>query len=241
MANPRSPYLRRPRERLVSDHELSELVVLTGHHLDPGSKDSMTTAIKHWIVEIGELDSSFKKDVARLKGFLTNARDKVRRPYARSDSVYQRRTIFCATVNEQNFLVDMTGNTRFWTIPVEEIDYQHGIDMQQVFAQLAVNLNNSATWWLSDTEEAVLSEFNKAHKAVSVIEERLLAALDSKIPETDWLRKSASETLMAIGYRSPTNPQSRECGGILRELYGQPKKINGVYKWKIPLKKVFDM
>jgi hypothetical protein len=31
----------------------------------------MTTAITHWIVELGELDSSFKKEIARLKAFLT--------------------------------------------------------------------------------------------------------------------------------------------------------------------------
>lgn len=38
--------------------------------LDPGNKDSILGAIVHWLVEICELDSSFKKDVARLKGFL---------------------------------------------------------------------------------------------------------------------------------------------------------------------------
>jgi predicted P-loop ATPase len=47
---------------LVSDPLLREMVIKLDHHLDAGNKDSILTAVSHWIVEIGELDSSFKKD-----------------------------------------------------------------------------------------------------------------------------------------------------------------------------------
>jgi predicted P-loop ATPase len=104
---------------LVSDPGLRETVIKIDHHLDPHNKDSILGAITHWIVEIGELDSSFRKsDVSRLKGVLTSDSDRVRRPYARTESEYLRRTVFCATVNEENFLVDHTGNTRWWTLPL---------------------------------------------------------------------------------------------------------------------------
>ena len=121
---------------LVPDEMLRAMLVKGEFHLDGGNKDSVLTAISHWIVEIGELDSSFKKDIARLKGFLTADRDKIRVPYGRTACEYPRRTVFAATVNDSNFLVDATGNSRWWTIPVKDINYKHGIDMQQVFAQL---------------------------------------------------------------------------------------------------------
>lgn len=133
---------------LVSDPELREKVVKVDHHLDASNKDSVLGAITHWVVEVGELDSSIKKDVARLKGVLTSDHDKIRRPYAREDAEFARRTVFVATVNDPKFLVDTTGNTRFWTIDVESINYNHGINMQQVFAQLAVQLEDGAQWWL---------------------------------------------------------------------------------------------
>jgi predicted P-loop ATPase len=136
---------------LVSDALLREMVIKVDHLLDPHNKDSILGAITHWIVEIGELDSSFKKDVARLKGVLTSDSDKVRRPYAKTE--YQRRTVFCATVNEENFLVDSTGNTRFWTLPLVSINYAHGIDMQQVFGQLALDVMAGAQWWLTPDED----------------------------------------------------------------------------------------
>lgn len=114
---------------LISDKALSSKLIKLDVHMDAANKDSIILAIRHWIVEIGELDSSFKKDVARLKGFITNDFDKIRLPYDRKESNYQRRTVFCATVNASEYLVDQTGNSRFWTIPCKSINYEHGIDI----------------------------------------------------------------------------------------------------------------
>jgi len=225
---------------LIPDASLRDGAILTGHHLDPANKDSMTTAIKHWIVEMGELDSTFRKDVARLKGFLTSDKDKVRRPYAKTNSEYQRRTVFCASVNEETFLVDPTGNSRFWTLPVVEIDYRHGIDMQQVFAQLAVDLDRDVQWWLTPEEDAELEVQNDAHRAVSSLEELLLPELDFDMSKELWRYMSATEVLQYIGIDRPTNLQCRECGGILRRHFGSPKKVQGIMKWKVPLKRQYN-
>lgn len=223
---------------LISDDVLRELVLKLDHHLDAGNKDSLISAITHWIVEIGELDSSFKKDISRLKGFLTSDRDKVRRPYGRSDSEYPRRTVFCATVNDDNFLVDSTGNSRWWTIPVTAINYNHGINMQQVFAQLATLIEDGETWWLTPEEEAELEQHNKKHRAVSVIHERILEALDLiRIDENGLPTMTATQVLQRLEIKFPTNSQSKECAGILRELLGEHKRINGSNKWRIPFKK----
>ena len=179
---------------------------------------------------------SLKKDIARLKGFLSNSKDKVRRPYARADSEYQRRSVFAASVNEENFLVDATGNSRWWTVPVVTIDYQHDINMQQVFAQLAQDLNAGTQWWLTKDEEALLETQNRHHRAVSSIEEMLAAAMDFELPKEKWVNRSPVETLQAIGFDRPTNPQCKECANFFR-THGWPRKrIQGYNKWLIPLK-----
>ena len=220
---------------LVPDPLLRDEVVRLGHHLDARSKDDVISAVSHWIVEIGELDSSFRKDVAALKGFLTNDRDKVRRPYGRVDSEYPRRTVFAATVNDTTFLVDTTGNTRFWTIPVTRIDYEHGIDMQQVFAQLLVDFRRGEQWWLTDHEEAGINDRNLDHRAVSAIRECVEGIVDVERRGAAGLRAvSATELLVKLGYKTPTNSQCKECHAVLRELLGEPKKIGGTLKWRIP-------
>lgn len=223
---------------LVSDMGLQESIIKLDHHLDAGNKDSLLTAVSHWIVEIGELDSSFKRDVSRLKGFLTRDQDKIRRPYGRADSEYQRRTVFVATVNDHDFLVDNTGNTRWWTIPVAKIIYDHKIDMQQLFAQIAEIYQGGENWWLSAGEEARLEELNDQHRSVSALRERLLEHFDPDQRGTPNLpAMSASQLLIHIGFDRPTNPQAKECASILREFLGDPKKINGAYKWRIPLRR----
>lgn len=223
---------------LIPEPILREKVLKLDHHLDASNKDSLITAVTHWIVEIGELDSSLKKDVARLKGFITSDRDKLRRPYARSDSEYQRRTVFCASVNDHAFLVDATGNTRFWTVPAVSINYAHGIDMQQLWAQVAIEYQKGETWWLDQNEERLLERYNNDHRAISVIREQILANVDLDRAQSSNLKAfSATEMLKEIGNDRPSNPQCKECAGILRELFGLPKKIQGIYKWRIPLKK----
>ena len=220
---------------LLPNEVLREGLVKLDHHLDAGNKDSLLTALSHWIVEIGELDSSFKKDIARLKGFLTADRDKVRRPYGRTDSEYPRRTVFCATVNDEAFLVDATGNTRWWTIPVTKINYTHGIDMQQLFAQIAIDFQNGEPWWLSPAEEKLLEAHNRAHRAISAVRERVLAALDLERPRDQWLpAMTPTELLREIGIKNPTNAQSKECAAILREHFGDSKRIKGQNKWRVP-------
>ena len=222
---------------LVPDAALRQKVVKIDHHLDPNNKDSILGAIVHWLVEIGELDSSFKRDIGRMKGFITSDSDKVRRPYGRTESEYPRKTVFYATVNDHNFLVDSTGNNRFWTLPLKRIDYQHGIDMQQLFAQLAVRFNEGDQWWLTGSEDSELAATNTEHQTQSVVRDLVMEALnlERKVNSGDLLM-NPTILLQIAKIERPTNAQCKECGSILRELLGAPKKIKGLVKWRVPLR-----
>lgn len=220
---------------LVSDARIQEQCVKVDHHLDSSDKDSVIGAVSHWVVELGELDSSLKKDVARLKGFLTAISDKVRRPYARVDSEYPRRTVFVATVNENNFLVDTTGNSRWWTIPVISLDFNHGIDMQQLYAQLAVEMEKGEIWWLTDDEETQLALLNAPHQSVSVVEDLVLAHIDDSLKgRASNPQVTASELLRLLGIDKPTNGQAKECATVLRGLLGASSRIKGRDIWRFP-------
>lgn len=223
--------------RLISDKALSAKLIKLDVHMDASNKDSILLAVRHWIVEIGELDSSFKKDVARLKGFLTNDRDKIRLPYDRKESNYQRRTVFCATVNASDYLVDTTGNSRFWTIPCKSINYEHDIDMQQVWAQVYHEFQNNpnlSEWWLNPAQEEELARLNQHHSVVNAISDLLSSQLDFDAAPLMWRKMSASELLKDVGIDKPSNGQSRECGAFLREHCGEPRKVKGYMSWNVP-------
>lgn len=221
---------------LVPDGPLRNSVIKLDHHLDAYNKDSIIGATTHWICEIGELDSSLKKDVARIKGVLTRDYDKVRIPYAVNPSEFPRRTVFVATVNQSQFLVDDTGNSRFWTIPVTDIDFAHTIDTQQLFAQLAVDFREDAQWWLDPEEEALLEEQNRHHRTTSAIADRLMSLIDvGRSGEPELQARTATELLIELGYPYPTNPQMKECAAFLRERLGNSKRIQGQNKWRVAL------
>jgi predicted P-loop ATPase len=220
---------------LITQPDLREDVIKLGHSWDRGSKDARLTALRHRIVELGELEGSFRGVMASLKAFITETDDKIRPPYARIEAEYRRSTIFAASVNDRQFLVDTTGNSRFWTVPVTQIDYEHDIDMQQVFAELKAAFENGDQWWLTAPEEEKLGKINQEHRLLSAIEARITEELDLNRIGLDGLpRLTANEVLKTLGIEKPTNGQSKEANVALRAALGESKKVKGYYRWRIP-------
>jgi hypothetical protein len=221
---------------MVSDADLSSETVLIGYSWDGGSKDSRIAAIRHWIVELGELESSFRRELGTLKAFITQKEDKIRPPYARADIYYPRQTVFAATVNERNFLKDATGNSRFWTIPVTALNYDHGIDMQQLYAELLVELQQGEIWWLTSEEEVQLADSNLEHRDHGPTGEQVRAMLDLELKgKPDLPRMTATMVLARLGHEKPSNGQFKECHAVLREFLGEPTHSNGQSWWRVPL------
>jgi len=88
-----------------------------GCSIDDRDKDTTRRTITAWISELGELESTLKSDISKLKAFLTSEVDRYRLPYGREDIVSPRRTNLCATCNSARYLIDVTGNRRFWSVP----------------------------------------------------------------------------------------------------------------------------
>ena len=150
--------------------------------LDVDNKDSVLQAVSHWLVELGELDGTFKKsDVASLKRFITETTDIIRPPYARTADRYQRRTVFFASVNNSDFLQDETGNRRYWTIATKSIDWQHNIDMQQLWAQVLAEFKQDGNYALCSEAVQLMAEVNEQHRNLSPIE----ILLNDRIDWTD--------------------------------------------------------
>lgn len=223
---------------LIGPPDLCEDIVKLGHSWDGGSKDARLTAIRRRIVELGELEGSFRRDIASLKAFITETTDKIRPPYGRVEAEYQRSTIFGASVNDGQFLLDSAGNSRFWTIALKDIDYSHGIDMQQVFAQLKTELDNGSEWWLTAEEEKALEAVNQSHRVVCGVEATITDRLDmSRVGERGLPKLTANQVLQALEFKNPSNAQSKEANVALRALLGESKRSRGQNRWPIPWSK----
>ena len=87
---------------------------------DIGSKDDLMVLHRSWLMEWAELDHiTGRKHAGQVKAFLTQQTDMFRAPYQRTTEAYPRRSIIVGSTNrDTGFLVDDTGNRRFWVIPI---------------------------------------------------------------------------------------------------------------------------
>lgn len=216
---------------LVPDEQRG--LIKVGASIDPANKDTIASAIGHWMVELGELDGTFRKaDIAKLKGFISSDMDLLRKPYDRLESKYQRRTVFFASVNPKHFLADDTGNVRWWTVPVIDVDYNHSIDVQQLWAEVATLFRDGEHWWLERGEEAALEHSNREHESVDPIEEMILSKFAwSDAGTYGCVPMTASQVLVDIGFEKPNKQQATHASNILRKLTGGDpvKKKTGRY------------
>lgn len=140
---------------------------LGGASIDTRDKDTLRRACTYWIVELGEVESTMKSDVERLKAFITADIDVYRLPYGKYDLEQPRRTSLCATCNSERYLIDTTGNRRWFTVPIDKImpyeDIQ-AFNAEQLWAQIVhiatTEKGETASWRLTVEEVEQLNVRN---------------------------------------------------------------------------------
>jgi predicted P-loop ATPase len=205
-----------------------EGVFLEGQTLNPADKDSVLSAVSHWIVELGELDATFKKaEIAQLKAFVTKNKDTVRRPYARKDSSFPRRTVFAGTVNDFQFLHDITGNRRFWPIDVDAITLDPTLDYQQLWAEVKTWYDAGDKWFLNTQELDTLNQYSEQF----MVNDPDIEALLSYYPFagcTQWTAELMKDICRKADIDNPSKAQSMKLASAIRKYNGgqKPQKSN---------------
>ena len=170
-----------------------------GATLDMGNKDCLMSATKVWICELGEIDSTTKKEQSALKAFLTENTDRFRAPYAPNETIKVRRTSFCGTVNPKQYLRDETGNRRYWTIPIEKIELEKVFGYSpewytQFWRQIFKAYQDNPKGYLLTTEQQkMLNENNKEYETTSFGEDEFLTHFDIQSDRRNWKWLTASQ------------------------------------------------
>ena len=214
-------------------------VIKDGITLNPSDKDSVMLCVSNWIVELGELDATFRKaDIASLKSFLTLDRDKLRRPYDRTTSEFARRTVFFASVNPRQFLHDATGNSRFWTVECESIDHTHNIDMQQVWAEIYALYRQGIGWYLEADEFAALNDHNEDYTSSDPVHDMIDSGYDWASDPGRWVfRMNATEICLTAGIQRPTKADTNSASSYVVSKYKvKTVKVKGYKQWLMPPK-----
>jgi hypothetical protein len=206
------------------------------------SKDDLMVLHRSWIMEWAEIDHIVgKQHAGEIKSFLSQSTDLFRVPYGKAAETFPRRGIIVGSTNrDSGFLVDDTGNRRFWVIPVtctlqRPIDVPNlMIERDSIWAAAMAAYRAGETSILTTNQEQQVQNENSSY----LVESPWLAPIDA------WLRAPHNKSkvittglLLAEAIQKPIERQTRsdqmQVGNILRDLGFVRKRttVDGCLKW----------
>ena len=223
-----------------------------GAVIDVNNKDSLLNATSGWVCELGELDSTIRKEQSALKAFISQPYDKIRTPYARTATRRPRRTSFCGTVNPKEYLRDETGSRRFWTVPVTKIDkaalfaLTEDWILQLWLEVYSMYKNDPNGFRLTDDEMAALQANNQDFEVPLPYEEEIREAIDFGLPASKWRWWKSTQVLQAVSCNANTAQVGKILTKIMKEeqasgRWAAPnpvpamKKVNGSTQYFLPV------
>ena len=195
---------------------------------DVGTKDAMQQLHGAWFIEIAELSAVRHKEVETVKSFISRRVDRFRPPYQRRVDDFPRQCVFIGTTNEDQYLLDTTGNRRFWPVLVTDVDTDALAEARdQLMAEALHFYRQGEPWHFTNDDEIrrarqeqalrrvrhpwedtivpILERIDATQECPSVTAKRLLDELG--IPEgkrTSWDSRRVAEIVRAQGWVSST-------------------------------------
>ena len=177
-----------------------------GVTVNAGNRDSEMIATGAWIVELGEVDATFRYEKSELKNFLTSPYSSYRKPYAKTYGKYTRHTSFASTVNPEQFIKGAEGGSRRWGVIHLTKKIQHD-EMRKLPNEWYVQLwrqvysifdaipddEKRASYRLSDEERIAQERENRNYEVPLSGEQEILELLDFSSPIEKWRYLNASE------------------------------------------------
>ena len=200
---------------------------------DINGKDSLQVLANSWIMEWAELEAITNKKMAGdIKSFLSQSTDVYRVPYGKVAEKFKRRGIIVGTSNRTDgFLVDETGNRRFWVVRTSRT-IMNPIDCEGLLAERDA-IWSAAINYYKQGEDLLLSKENQ----MIVNDENREYLIDNpwKTVISDFVQKNngrelTTELVLTEAIEKPVERQNRydqmQCANILKEL-GYEKRRRG--------------
>ena len=140
-----------------------------------------------WIMEIGEMQGTRKADVDILKGFISRQVDEYRPAFGRVVEHRPRTTVIFGTTNTvTGFLRDVTGNRRFWPVPVEGGDGPWELteeEVRQIWAEAKKYAEDGETTFLDAEMEKEAERMQREALEYDEREGAVIEYLETLLPE----------------------------------------------------------
>lgn len=96
------------------------------------------------------------RDIESLKGFISSVSDNYRPTWGRRNKDFPRQCVFIGTTNEERWLADPTGGSRFWPIrcyPLHILREELAQDRELLWAEAVARFKSNERWWFDAAQE----------------------------------------------------------------------------------------
>lgn len=175
------------------------------------------------IYELGEGAILKRFDARDMKGFISDRSDTWRNPYARAQQTVRRQVSFAMTTNDTEYLVDETGNRRYWPVRCQSVNLD-GLqrDILQLYAEALVRHQEGRRRWPTDEEDKTIFRPEQGQREV---EDPMEDLLRSKLTENSY---RPSEILEELGLKADTRGGTwKRIAAILTSKMSWSKRQDG--------------
>jgi predicted P-loop ATPase len=201
--------------------------IKTDGNFDPRNKDSVIAIAQYMILHLDDMLRKVNlRDYNEIKNAITRPDIKVRKSYGRLEEVMPHRASFIATVNDKEFITDLTGSRRFMPFELASIDWKSfkRIDMSDVWSEALHLYQSGYEYWVSKDEENTLNPY-KQQFMVEFSEEGLLTHYFMPYNPNDskhQFRKETMTTTMILqkltALSGMHNLSDKKLGALLKSL-----------------------
>ena len=179
-----------------------------------GTKDASLGVAGVWIMELPELVRLRGVNINMIKSFLTRERDRFRPPYGRHTQEVKRCCVFCGTTNDDTYLLDPTGNRRFWPIRCHEVIDVDALarDRDQLWAEAFQLWKTGHQYWIEYGSEI--------EKELREEQDCRLVQDEWEEPVLSWARNYVCFLMRKAGDGAATDPPYVTADLILRGALG---------------------
>lgn len=130
-----------------------------------GDKDAAQNLAGKWIVELGELTTLTRHELAQTKAFITRAVDHYRPSYGRTARDFPRHCVFAGSTNDVEYLRDEE-NRRFWPVKCDMIDVASvARDRDLLWAEAVARFQSNEPWYVDTAELAAICRDEQEQRA----------------------------------------------------------------------------
>lgn len=231
-------------------------------HIIPALTDQNTAnyLAEKWFVNIDDqLETIFGKDFNSMKAIITAPFVTNRKTWHRFVRKRARVCSFMGSVNSRKFLTDRE-NRRYLVFTAEGINYNHKVDMDQVWAQAMQLLNEGYRYWFTQEDMKQLNKINELYRQVPIEEEwlmKLYQPCDPTDPNAKFVMPSEiltrlnaySGLKLSIKRLSEAMENLKFGDPISKRVHGHPRKVYSVKEYnefdedgvQIDIRKEFEM